>query len=440
MSLRFLPSHAKTQAARTSIMKRKVNEMHTVPVLVEGGLVIKKRVAILLAVMLAALPFAACSGSNDSEVPTAKATVGDVRVTVSVSGNLAATDDRLLAFATPGTIEELLVEKGDRVEKGDVLARLETDGLQRNVDMARANLQAVQAQYDMADNQLRQTIYPHYYGSYVIDVPGTWMALDNAIESIERARELMANGELAESNLMLDDVLNEIADAQNSTQARKWDFPIAIKIMELQREAAAAALDVAMLNLEAAQDMIEDAVIEAPFAGVITVVLVEEGDTLTSMNYFNPAFHIIDPTNLEMTGLIDEMDIADISIDQKAIVTMDALPGVEVIGSVTYVSEAAMIEAGVVMYQTTVSLDNADSNIKDGMSATADIVREERENVLMLPASTVMSEDGQTVVYLVGADGKLEIRSVTTGLHSGRMIEITAGLVEGDLVALEAPE
>ncbi|MCK5213416.1 MAG: efflux RND transporter periplasmic adaptor subunit, partial [Dehalococcoidia bacterium] len=281
---------------------------------------------------------------------------------------------------------------------------------------------------------------PHYYGSYIIDVPGTWMALDNAIESIERARELMANGELAESNLMLDDVLNEIADAQNSTQARKWDFPIAIKIMELQREAAAAALDVAMLNLEAAQDMIEDAVIEAPFAGVITVVLVEEGDTLTSMNYFNPAFHIIDPTNLEMTGLIDEMDIADISIDQKAIVTMDALPGVEVIGSVTYVSEAAMIEAGVVMYQTTVSLDNADSNIKDGMSATADIVREERENVLMLPASTVMSEDGQTVVYLVGADGKLEMRSVTTGLHSGRMIEITAGLVEGDLVALEAPE
>ena len=373
-------------------------------------------------------------------VATAKATVGDVRVTVSVIGNLAATDDRLLAFATPGTIEELLVEKGDRVEKGDVLARLETDGLQRNVDMARANLQAVQAQYDMADNQLRQTIYPHYYGSYVIDVPGTWMALDNAIESIERARELMANGELAESNLMLDDVLNEIADAQNSTQARKWDFPIAIKIMELQREAAAAALDVAMLNLEAAQDMIEDAVIEAPFAGVITVVLVEEGDTLTSMNYFNPAFHIIDPTNLEMTGLIDEMDIADISIDQKAIVTMDALPGVEVIGSVTYVSEAAMIEAGVVMYQTTVSLDNADSNIKDGMSATADIVREERENVLMLPASTVMSEDGQTVVYLVGADGKLEMRSVTTGLHSGRMIEITAGLVEGDLVALEAPE
>jgi len=92
------------------------------------------------------------------------------------------------------------------------------------------------------------------------------------------------------------------------------------------------------------------------------------------------------------------------------------------------------------MYQTTVSLENPDSNIRDGMSATADIVREERENVLMLPTSTVMTENGQTVVYLVGADGKLEMRSVTTGLHSGRMVEITEGLAEGDLVSLEAPE
>ncbi len=401
----------------------------------------KKRVAVFLALAIAALPLAACAGGSGEGVPTAKATVGDVRVTISVSGNLDASDDRFLSFKLPGTIEEILVEKGDTVGKGDVLARLDTTDLERNVELARSTLRQAQAQYDMADNQLRQTIYPHYYNSYVIDVPGTWMALEQAIESVGDARQLMEAGNVSEANVLLDDVLDEIAEAQRSSESRKWELPIAIKIMELQREAAAAALDAAGLNLEASQDMLKDATIEAPFPGVITAIPVKQGDTLTSMNYFNPAFHIIDPTNLEMTGLIDEMDIADITLGQKAIVTMDALPGMEVVGAVTYISAAAMIQAGVVMYETTISLKNPDSAIKDGMSATADIVREEHEDVLVVPVSAVMKGDaGQDVVYVWTADEDLRMRDITTGLRSGRMVEVLSGLKEGEVVALEAPK
>ena len=401
----------------------------------------KKRVAVFLAIALAALPLAACAGGNGNGVPTARATEGDVRVTISVSGNLNAPDDRYLSFAAPGTIEEILVEKGDAVREGDVLARLDTEDLQRNVEFARSGLQQAQAQYDIADNQLRQTIFPHYYSSYVIDVPGTWMALDEAAESLEDARAFMEDGDVARANASLDNALDEIAEAQYSSQSRKWELPAGIKIMELQREAASAGLRAAELSLDAANSALDDASIQAPFDGVITAVIVEEGDHLTAMDYFAPAFHIIDPANLEMTGLIDEMDIADITLGQKAIVTMDALPGTEVAGTVTYIAEAAMIQAGVVMYETTVSLKNPGSTIKDGMSATADIVLEEREDVLVVPVSAVMKgEDGQDVVYVWTEGEDLKMQDVTTGLRSGRMVEILSGLKEGEAVALEAPE
>jgi HlyD family secretion protein len=149
---------------------------------------------------------------------------------------------------------------------------------------------------------------------------------------------------------------------------------------------------------------------------------------------------VVDPTNLEMTGLIDEMDVADIALGQDVIITLDALPGVEVQGVVKFISDAALIQAGVVLYPTTVSLKAPDSRVKDGMSATADIIVEKRSNVLVLPTTAVFNDAGVRIVYLVGSDGKATRHEITTGLRSGRLIQIASGLQEGDVVALQAPK
>ena len=425
------------------IMRELMQKMHRVPVVIEGGQNMNRgRAVVLLVTAMAILSLVAgCAGGNGDTLPTAKVSRGTVRATISVSGNLNAPDDQYVAFTMPGTIDDVRVEKGDIVRAGDVLAILDAEDFERTVALARTSLKQAQAQYDIAEQQLRNTIFPHYYNSYVVDVPGTWMALDEATESVQEARELMEAGDTAEANLLLDDVLSEIAEAQESAQARKWEFPIAIKVMELQREAASAAVDAARLNLEATMAALDDAIVKAPIGGVVTAVMVKEGDTLTNMDFSSPAFHIIDPSNLEMTGLIDEMDIAEIATGQKAIVTLDALPGAEVIGNVTYISEAAMIEAGVVMYETTVTLQNPGSEVKDGMSATADIVMDEKENVLVVPTSAVMrGEGGEDIVYVVDAGGEAMAQPITTGMRSGRMIEVVGGLSEGDVIALEPPE
>ncbi|MBE9514090.1 MAG: efflux RND transporter periplasmic adaptor subunit, partial [Chloroflexi bacterium] len=366
---------------------------------------------------------------------------GDLLVTVSVSGNLDAPDDRYLAFATPGTVQELLVEKGDAVSKGDVLACLNTEDLERNIDLARTSLRQAQVQYEIAENQLRETIWPHYYNGYVIDVPGTWIALRSALENLDEARGFMEQGDLMEAYASLDEVVDYIEQGQYRARSRPWDFPLSIRIMELHLEGAKAALDAAELNMEAAKDALEDTTIVAPFDGVVTAVSIHEGDHLSAVDYARPAIHLVNPTKIEMSGLIDEMDIADIGLGQEAIVTLDALPGLEVAGSVSYISEAAMIQAGVVMYETTIMLHNPGPEIKDGMSATADIILERRENVLLVPGGAITKDsEGKDVVMVWTNAEVIEERSVVIGLSHGRMTEILSGLKEGETVMIEVPE
>ena len=399
----------------------------------------RRNAAVFLALSLVMAMLAGCSGEK-AATPTARVTRADIAASISVSGNLEAPNNRSVAFDMPGTVEAVLVEKGDMVSRGDVLARLDAKDLQRNVEFARIQLDQARAQYNIADQQLRATIYPNYYGSYVLDVPGVWTALDNATDRVEQVRALIAKGDITEANAVLSRLLDDLDSAKESSQARDWDMPVQIKAMEYQREAAALAVTAAELSLQASKDMLDDATITAPTSGIVTSVNIKEGDVLTGATFAAPAFRVVDPTNLEMTGLIDEMDVADIALGQDVIITLDALPGVEVEGVVKFISDAALIQAGVVLYPTTVSLKAPDSRVKDGMSATADIIVEKRPNVLVLPTTAVFNDAGVSIVYLVGSDGKPVRREIATGLRNGRLIEIASGLQEGDVVALQAPK
>lgn len=396
--------------------------------------------AAFLALSLVVAMLAGCSGGDKDAIPTAKVGRGDLTETISVSGNLEAPDKRTVAFGMPGTIEAVLVDEGDSVKSGDVLAKMDDRTLQRNVDLARTQLEQARVQYNIADQQLRATIYPNYYGSYVVDVPSVWMALDSATSRVDQVKSLIAKGDVTEANAVLARLLEDIDLAKESSQARDWDLPAQIKAMEYQRELAAIAITAAELNLQGAKDMLDDTTVTAPASGIVSSVNIREGDVLTQATFAAPAFQIVDPTNLEMTGLIDEMDVAEIRLGMDVIVTLDALPDVEVNGTVSFISDAALIQAGVVLYPTTVSLKNPDPRVKDGMSATADIIVDKKVNVLVLPSSAVFAgTSGTSIVYLIDADGKPAEKEIATGIRSGRLVEIVSGLQEGDIVALQAP-
>ncbi|MCK4581001.1 MAG: HlyD family efflux transporter periplasmic adaptor subunit, partial [Dehalococcoidia bacterium] len=146
-----------------------------------------------------------------------------------------------------------------------------------------------------------------------------------------------------------------------------------------------------------------------------------------------PAIRLIDPGRIEMEGVIDEIDVAHVELGQEANISLDALPDREIEGQVTFISQAGTVQAGVVSYRTTIALRETDGKLRDGMSATADIVIDRRENVVLIPNRAIRGSWDSPIVEVV-VDGEVERRQITLGLSDGIDTEVLSGLEEGEMV------
>ena len=196
-------------------------------------------------------------------------------------------------------------------------------------------------------------------------------------------------------------------------------------------------MKIAKLNLEAAELNLEKAVIVAPFDGVVADVTITDDKEITAATLATPAITLVDTSEIEMRGFIDEIDIAMVEVGQAANITLDALPDEEVKGSVVFISPVGTILAGVVSYATTITLENPVAELRDGMSATAEVIIERHDDVLSIPNRAIQGTlQNPTVVVLV--DGQQEEREITLGLSDGINTEVLSGLEEGEKVVLPA--
>ena len=381
----------------------------------------KKWLALIVIVCLLAGTSAGCARSQSSSQETREVTRGDLIISVSVSGNLEMPHKTDLSFGTAGMVEEVIVNEGDKVSKGQTLAKLDACFLELNVKMA-------QAEYEMTEINLLQTIYPHYTRTHGTDLAGTWLALDEAQENLEEAQELLEQGKVKETQVLLEQVAASLDKAKRKSQSRTWALPYSVKLLELQVDQAKAALDMAKAELA-------KATIVAPFDGIIAGIYINEGQQLSAMTYANPAICLIDVSKVEMDGVIDEIDIAKVNLGQETDITLDALPDKEVKGKVTFISQAGTVRAGVVSYETTITLENPDEELRDGMSATADIIVESHEDVLLMPNRDIQGSLGNYWVE-VAVGEQIEKRQVTLGLSDGTNTEVLSGLEEGEKVVL----
>jgi RND family efflux transporter MFP subunit len=313
---------------------------------------------------------------------TVAVTRGDIVRTVLVDGSLVMPNKAYLSFGITGTVTEVLVEEGSNVTKDQVLARLDAPSLESSVEMA-------ELQVEIAE------------------------------EGVKAAR---AQYEIAEINLddppptMSEDVLELQVDAAKAS----W-------------ETAKLNLEIAELSLESAELNLEKAVIVAPFDSVVTDISITEGKEISTTALATPAITLVDTSEIEMRGFIDEIDVATVKVGQAANITLDALPDEELDGEVAFISLAGTTLAGVVSYDTTITLENPAAELRDGMSATAEVIIERRDDVLFIPNRAIRGTlENPMVVVLV--DGQQEEREITLGLSDGINTEVLSGLEEGEEV------
>jgi HlyD family secretion protein len=381
----------------------------------------RKWLVLITAGCLLGSVFTGCAGGGNDVQTIQEVVRGDLIISVDASGNLEMPHKANLSFGTTGVVKEIMVDEGEEVSEGQVLAKLDAPALEASVRMS-------QAEYEMAELALMQTIFPHYSYRYSSDQPGVWLALDEAQDNLEEAQRLLGEGKNEEAQALLDMVKENLDKAEEKSQARVWALPLSVKLAELQLDQAKAGLDMAKADLA-------KATITALFDGIVADIMINDGQQLSTMTYADPAIILIDPTKIEMNGVIDEIDVSEVKEGQEANIILDALPDKELKGKVTFVSNSATVEAGVVFYKTTITLENPDRELRDGMSATAEIIIDRRDNVLLIPNRAIRGSWENPWVEVI-TDSEIEHREVSLGMDDGINTEVLSGLEQGEKVVL----
>jgi multidrug efflux pump subunit AcrA (membrane-fusion protein) len=333
-----------------------------------------------------------------------------------------------------GRVERLFANVGDRVKKGDPIARLDARDLQARLARAEADLAASRAQAALVRRGARE-------------------------EEIAEARAALAQAE-AEARLATAQeartrtlAAQEYVPKQEADRAQR-DLEVAAAREESARSRLAlvktkalpedvALAEARVLQAKASRDeaaaLLSYATIAAPIDGVIAQVTTQEGETV-SAGLNAPTFvTLIDLERLEVAAYVDEVDVGRVRTGQKATFTVDAFPDAEFTGAITAVYPRAVIQSNVVNYVTTIAIDDPKGRLKPDMTATVTIALDEREGVVAVPDKALRRERGRTVVRVEGPQGPAS-REVKVGLRGGGYVEIVSGVADGERVLLaEAP-
>jgi len=271
--------------------------------------------------LLLALPITAAAGLWFGRTPTnaaAEATAARP-VTLVAPGRVEPTRDVVhLAFETQGRIAEVLVDEGDLVTAGQVVARLDDRLPRARVAAAEAGLAQAKARYLLARRGPRKEEVEAARAEMAAAVAAA------AHRGAEQARseKLGKVGALADSVVDADDAAARVASAQADAAAARYQS-LARGSRTEQIQEAAAAITLAQAELDAANVALDQTVLRAPAAGMILRRMAEVG-TLVTMMAPAPVVSLADVSRLEIRTEIDEADIAAVSVGQLAYATVDA--------------------------------------------------------------------------------------------------------------------
>ncbi|MBX3005906.1 MAG: efflux RND transporter periplasmic adaptor subunit [Anaerolineales bacterium] len=426
------------------------------------------------------------SQSAASNVQTARVERGSLVATVGATGSVRALQSAALAWETSGVVEEIHFAVGDRVRKGDVIASLVISSMPPNVILAQADLQSAQdafedfensfgdlglsqAQKELAEAQDAFEKAQRYLSS--ISNPGRPVDIDQAKanmilaqDGLDRARNAYepfasrAEGDLTRAGLLLQLTeaqqkydaavrqYNALSSGSGATPIAKAEADLALAKAQLeiaqqhydevsqgpsaQQRAAAEA------RLAAAQASVDMGYILAPFNGTLTDIYPNAGDLV---NTGAPAVQVDNLSTVQVVVEVSEVDINRIAVGQPASVVLDAVQDVAYAGEVVAVAQSGNSTQGGVTFRVVVELDDADANVRPGMTAVVNIVVTELEDVLLVPNRAVRVQNGHRVVY-VQRGVRMEPVQITLGASSETYSEILDGeLKEGDVIVLNPP-
>jgi HlyD family secretion protein len=318
-------------------------------------------------------------------VKVVKASMKDIRQTVSSSGSIEAKNKVQVACEMAGRVKAVYFKEQDKVKKGQLLARLVDDEIAAQLDQARAAF--LQAE----------------------------ISLKNMEKNVKRAQELYKKGFLSLEGM----------------ETAQVEYDMGCELLS-QRKA----------SYEAVKARLNSALITAPITGTVIKKFIREGEIVAGplsasrISEPVPIAEIADLTEMEVSTDIDETEIAKIQHGQDALIKVDAYPDKILKGKVR---EIALVtserkEAGR-NYRVNVSLLDTPEWLRLGMTSTIDFIIHEKKGVLCVPVEAVLQKENRSVVFMV-KEGKIIEREVKVGIGDEEYLEISSGLSPGEEVVI----
>jgi HlyD family secretion protein len=352
---------------------------------------------------------------------------GDLARVVVATGKIQPLSKVEVKSKASGIVKKLYVDYGDRVKQGQLLAELDKVQLEAAVRASTANLQAAEA----AGQSARATLERNKVDAEGPDVP--FLKLN-----MERAEVMFKDGVMSKS--LVEDAEKNYQMALNKQVSAQRN--LAVSRAEIAKCDAQVAQ--AKASLENAEEDLRNSTIISPIDGLVLSRDVNVGDAVSSILVLGSQATLImtlgDVSEVYVQGKVDEADIGKVYLNQAARIVVESFKDKKFTGKVTKISPLGVEKDNVTTFEVRVSISNPGGELKANMSANAEILLEEKKNVLMCPeAAMIYDKDRNAQVEIPDAKsdkGKKKV-SVKLGISNGVKTEILAGLTEKQNVVLQ---
>ena len=402
---------------------------------------------VLLALISISWFFATQDKSSDgASYEVEKVERGNIESIVSSSGQVGDISQISVVSEVSGDTE-FLVKEGQEVKKGDIIAKIDSSGLETDIYQAQLSVNSAQLNLDKLRESTSDTD--------IIEAENSLTVAKNNLKELK----LTQKHELEAARDERDDAMTDFArDAANrKIKECNQNHPFQIEEAENAIKKAEAVLS----ELRAGTDPIDIELQEVAVARAQSE-LYELVQGRPSYSILAPESGLIAELNTGGSGedgiatiiskekeaeiIVNQVDIHQIKKGQKAILTLDAIESLEIEGSVKDIDLVGSTESGVVSYNVTLSFDSQDSRIMSSMTVNADIITESKKDILVVPSAVIQAEGENEFIEV--AIGDIDVRSgvvlgietrmvkIKTGLTDGIFTEIKNGLEEGDVIIL----
>ncbi len=393
----------------------------------------RKRIIIISVIVVVVLIFAGAlfafsrGGTKIDPTKLAKVEKGDLAKSVVATGKVTPITKVEVKSKASGIVKKLLVEYGDTVKKGQLLAQLDKIEIEAQVEQSRAALQSAEA--NLASSQAD-------FERAKVDAEGPDVPLLK--RQYDRSLEMAKDGVVSAS--ALDDADRNYKMALNKQQVAT------AQVQVLKAKIAQSQADVVhnQANLKQLDEQLNYTDIISPIDGIVLSRDVEMGDAVSSILVLGSSATLVmtlgDTSEVYVKGKVDESDIGKVYLGQPARIKVESFKDKTFNGKVTKISPMGVEKDNVTTFEVRVSINNPGGELKAEMTANAEIILEEHHNVLQIPeGSIIYDKDKKASVEIPDThekDGKKKI-AVNIGISNGAKTEVLSGLKEGDQVVLQ---